>query len=233
MMRTQGGISVHHKLKHEYPGTVRNGKRTVGGNQRHLDSKTLQHCGCGAVAATDLVRYLYLYAESHDSDIFSGVPDGTVLPVPVYDLCVKRMRRRFIPVTYPVGTTGFALAIGLNRYFRCCNLPLKARWGVGKGDIWQEIGRMLRNDLPVILSVGNQFPCFWRKDGAAIYRQAGDTQKAGQIHSHYVTVLAMDEQWLKISSWGNEYYLSKEEFLRYRTEESLKLLCNIVSIRRI
>lgn len=225
---------MQQKLKHEYPGTVRGGKRTVGGNQRHLDSKTLQHCGCGVVAVTDLVRYLHLYHASGSSDVFSGVPREAVIPVPVYDLCVKRMRRQFIPVTYPVGTTGFALAIGLNRYFRCYDLPLKARWGVKKDEVWQEIDRMLDDDLPVILSVGNRFPCFWKKDGAAVYRRVGGAmEKAGQLHAHYVTVLEMDDRWLKIASWGKEYFLSKEEFLRYRDENSLNLLCNIVSIRRL
>ena len=222
------------ELKHAYPGTVRAGKHTLGGNQRTLNDKTLQHCGCGAVAATDLVRYLHLYHDGCRTDFFCGIPEERELPIPVYDLCVKRMRRRFVPVTYPLGTTGFALAIGLNRYFRSYEIPLKARWGVGKDEIWQEIGRMLADDLPVILSVGNQFPRFWRKDGAAVQRCVGDTmQDAGQIHAHYVTVLEMDDQRLRISSWGKEYYLKKEEFLRYRTYESLSLLCNIVSIRRL
>lgn len=221
------------RLQHTYPGVKRPEGTSVGGNQTLLRSKVLQRCGCGVVAALDLVRYLHLHEPACRTDFFTGVDDAAYLPLPVYDLCALRMQRGYVPALYPVGTTGFSLAGGLNRYFRRYGLPLKAGWGVAKEQLWEEIGRMLSEDLPVILSVGNRFPCFWRKDGAALYRRVGDAMKeSSRIHAHYVTVLGMDEQWLKVASWGREYYLAKGEFLRYRNEESLNLLCNVVSIRR-
>lgn len=225
---------MRYGLKHIYPGVVRSGRASVGGSQNLLKSKTLQDCGCGVVAALDLVRYLHLYDPYCCTDFFTGIEDTNNLSLPVYDLCAQRMRRSYIPVIHPVGTTGFSIAGGLNRYFRRYDLPLKAYWGVAKSEIWQEIQRMLEDDLPVILSVGNQFPRFWRKDGAALYCRVGDAMKESvRIHAHYVTVLGMDDEWLKVSSWGREYYLSKDEYLRYRNKESINLLCNIVSVRRV
>lgn len=220
-------------LKNTYPGIGRPGRVSLGGSQRLLVNKWLQHCGCGVVAALDLVRYLHLYHSDHQTDFFTGVPNTAELPEPVYDLCAQRMYRNFVPVLYPVGTTGFSLAGGLNRYFMRYGLPLKAHWGVPKDRIWQEIRTMLDQDLPVILSVGNQFPKFWQKNGAALHRRSGEELKeAARVHAHYVVVVGMDEKWLRISSWGREYFLSRDEFIRYRNEESMSLLCNIVCLRR-
>lgn len=221
-------------LKGSYPGVICNGRISVGGSQSLLKNKVLEHCGCGVVAALDLVRYLHLNHPACRTSFFTGVSDDTGLSQPLYDLCIQRMHSGYIPVIYPVGTAGFSLAAGLNRYFRRYGLPLEARWGVAKEMLWQEIGRMLTDDLPVILSVGNSIPLLWRKDGVALYRRVGDTMKqARHIHAHYVTVLGIDEKWLKVTSWGREYDLSKDEFLRYRNKESMNLLCNIVSIRYI
>lgn len=225
---------MNYGLQHIYPGVSKGDGTSVGGSQTLLKSAVLQRCGCGVVAALDLVRYLHLYETGCRTDFFTGVEDVNTLPLPVYDLCAQRMRRTYVPVIYPIGTTGFSLAGGIDRYFRHYGLPWQAHWGVAKGVLWQEIGRMLSDDLPVILSVGNQLPRFWRRDGAALYRRVGDAKYASaRIHAHYVTVLEMDEKWLKVASWGREYYLSKEEFLRYRDRESVNLLCNIVSIHRI
>ena len=220
-------------LQHDYPGVAKDGHTSFGGNQRWLDSKALQHCGCGLVAALDLMRYLHLYAGADCSGIFAGIGETTGLPQSLYNLCAQRMRRSYIPILYPIGTTGFSLTAGLNRCFREYKLPYTARWGVKKEVLWQEIAAMLQQDLPVILSVGNRVPCFWRKSGVALCRPVGETMReAARAHAHFVTVVGMDEKWLRVSSWGREYYLSKEEFLHYRKEESLELLCNIVLICR-
>ena len=220
-------------LKSVYPGIRQAGRVSFGGNQRQLKSAVLQHCGCGVVATLDLIRYLHLYHPDCRTDFFAGVADTPDLPEPVYDLCAQRMRH-FVPVLYPIGSTGFSLAAGLNRYFKRHNVPLKASWGVSKDRIWQEIEDMLERDLPVILSVGNQFPVFWKKKGAQLYRRSGEALKQSvHVHAHYVTVVGIDDAWLRISSWGQEYYLAREEFLRYRDKESMNLLCNIVCLRHI
>lgn len=224
---------MEYALQHAYPGIVKNGRTSFGGSQRWLDSAALQHCGCGLVAVLDLVRYLHLYAGATCSGIFTGIDETPGLPQPLYNLCAQRMRCSYVPILYPIGTTGFSLAAGLNRCFREYKLPYAASWGVKKEALWQEIGVMLQQDLPVILSVGNRFPRFWKEGGVALCRPTeGTMREVVQTHAHFVTVVGMDEKWLRVSSWGREYYLSREEFFRYRKEESLGFLCNIVLIRR-
>ena len=202
-------------LQHTYPGIGREGAHSYGGNQRWLRDKTMQHCGCGVVAALDLVRYLHLYRDGFSADFFTGVDDSPAVSRSLYDLCAQRMRS-YIPVIYPVGTTGFGLASGLNRYFRRYDLPLQASWGLSAKKLWQEMETMLSDDLPVILSVGNRFPRVWSKEALCLYRRSSDgsIQEGARIHTHFFTVTGMDEQWLRVSSWGSEYYIKKEEFFR-------------------
>lgn len=218
------------RLLHPYPGVSRAGTVSLGGSQRWLASAAMRRCGCGVVAALDLVRYLHLYRPGFRSSFFTGVEDTRALPLPVYDLCAQRMRRSYIPVIYPFGTTGLSVVAGLNRYFRRYGLPLRARWGVPKARLWDQVRQQLADDLPVILSIGNRFPKLWEKKGAALHRKKPDNSMYEATHTkaHFVTVLGMDDEWLRITSWGREYYLSKAEFRRYCDTVSLSLLCNMV-----
>ena len=43
-----------------------------------------------------------------------------------------------------------------------------------------------------------------------------------------MTVTGMDEDWLCVSSWGNRYYISREEYRRYVRRHSSYLFSNIV-----
>ena len=78
-------------LQHPYPGVGREGAHSYGGNQRWLRDKAMQHCGCGVVAALDLVRYLHLYRDGFSTDFFVGVDDVSAVSRPLYDLCTQRM----------------------------------------------------------------------------------------------------------------------------------------------
>lgn len=224
---------MRHSLTHDYPGVGSGRNPGYGGNQRWLRDENMQHCGCGVIAALDLVRYLHLYRPGFRSPFFTGTEDDAVLPRPVYDLCAQRMRRSFVPILPPIGTNGLSLAAGLNRYFRRYRLPMTARWGVPAGELWQQIGTMLDSDLPVILSVGNRFPRFWSKDAVSLYRpdpQEG-SEAAARIHGHFIVVTGMDARWLRVSSWGRMYYINKEEFSRYCRKDSLSLLCNMILLQ--
>ena len=221
-------------LKEIYPGVELSSGTTFGGNQRNLKNRTLQRCGCGVVAALDLVRYIHLYRDSCHTTFFTGIDDVLFLPLAVYDLCAMRMQRNFIPAVYPVGTTVFSLTAGLNRYFRRYHIPLQASWGVSKVSLWVEMERMLSQNLPVILAIGHQFSGLRAEDGLQLYRYQGERMaKATYARAHYVTVVAISEKWLKISSWGQVYYISREKFLRYRERASLPVLCNIVRLQEV
>ena len=86
--------------------------------------------------------------------------------------------------------------------------------------------------MPVILSIGRNFPRVWRNVETAFYtpgRESGPP--ACSTNAHFVTVTAMDEDYLTVSSWGHPYRLSREEFDAYRREASASLLCTILDVR--
>jgi len=83
---------------------------------------------------------------------------------------------------------------------------------------------------PFAVFVG--FPRVWRNVETAFYtpgRESGPP--ACSTNAHFVTVTAMDEDYLTVSSWGHPYRLSREEFDAYRREASASLLCTILDVR--
>ena len=88
-------------------------------------------------------------------------------------------------------------------------------------------------DIPVILAVGPNFPLFWQKNNLPFYRREldGTLVKSCTARAHYVVVTGMDEEWLRISSWGREYYINREEYMAYGRKHSLPILNSIAVIR--
>ena len=93
---------------------------------------------------------------------------------------------------------------------------------------------MLRQDIPVIMSVGPNFPQIWGKRRVRFYVQSGPdgfTPAAG-ARQHYFTVTGMDENWLRISSWGRLYYLNRREFEEYVHQYSTGFASNILLVEK-
>ena len=134
-----------------------------------------------------------------------------------------------------LGINGFMLAGGLNLFFRRYSLPYRASWGIGSGRLFEQIELQLVQDIPVILSVGPNFPLFWQKNELTFYAafSDGSLRPSCRIKAHYVTVTGIDEKCLKISSWGREYYIDREEYMSYIRRHSGSLVSNIVKIRSV
>ena len=191
--------------------------------------KVMRRCGCGIVAAVDLLLYLHRYHKPFP--IFSEM--GDELSQEVYEELLQSLRRKYFPLFYPVGMNGISLAFGLNRIFRKSGLSLRARWDMSERKLWSRMEEMLLRDMPVILSIGPNFPKLWKKGKETLYRLDGDERRAAaETVAHYVTVTGMDDKWLRVSSWGKEYYLSREEYERFRADISSALVSNIVYIQR-
>lgn len=119
----------------------------------------------------------------------------------------------------------------MNRCFRDCGLPLRARWGALPGSFWQTIHQMLARDIPVILCIGINFPLPWGKASLPLYTPEGESfRQACTTRAHYVTVTGMGEEWLQILSWGRELYIRREELDRYRHRHSCGFYSNILCI---
>ncbi len=219
-------------LSHELPTVEQDGRLLYGGNQALSVSKTMRECGCGAVGVLNLLLYLSRY---HGVRIerLASLTQADPVPSAEFDRCALELSHRYLPLIPHHGINGLLLALGVNRIFHRDDLPYRARWGVSAGRFWSSIETMLRQDLPVILSIGPNFPLFWQQNDLQLYqRRGGSYIPAGKTRAHYVTVSAIDDEWLRVSSWGREYYLSRREYTNYVHAHSMRLVSNILYIEK-
>ncbi|MGM9661862.1 MAG: hypothetical protein ACI3WR_02080 [Oscillospiraceae bacterium] len=220
------------ELQHPYPGVGKGEGVSYGGDQRRCGDGVMRRCGCGVVCAADLLLYLHRHHPGCRMAPFRSVPEEGPLTQQQYDALTRRLRRGYFPLVYPFGLNGLTLAAGLNLFFRRYGVPYTARWGAGRGRLWQAAGEMLAQDLPVILAVGPNLPRFWEKQSLRLYRgQTPPYVPAGRVRAHFLTVTAMDGEWLRISSWGAAYHLRRAEFEDYVRRYSSGLVSDLLYLR--
>lgn len=223
------------ELRHPYIQVEDRGLPSYGGSQRKGRYTHMRRWGCGVIAGADLLFYLSRHHAGCKAGIFADAPSSGPVSIDWYNDHIDELRRRFLPVIPYHGINGLALAFGLNCYFRKYDIPLRARWGIRAGKLWNRIDQLLADDIPVIFSIGQSFPRFWSKDKLGFY-PAPDrehNQPAARTRAHYVTVTGADEQWLRISSWGKEYYINKTEFCDYVSQHSSTILSSILNLREV
>ncbi len=222
---------MEHALRHPYLRVSGPGGVTYGGSQRRGRAAHMRRWGCGVIAAADLMLYLSLHRPGCRGTLFAGAPPAEEIDLDWYNDRADRLRRRWLPVIPWHGINGLALAFGVSVCLRRQGIPLHARWGVRPGRLWARIDRLLDADIPVVLSIGGGFPCFWKKDRLPLYPAPEKCAPAARTSAHYVIVTGADENWLRISSWGRCYYINKAEYCLYTERCSAGLLCNILDIR--
>ena len=223
------------QLKNPYVSVSNGPLVSYGGNQMSSENKTERSVGCGVVAALDLVLYLSHYHLSSDHNgIKMLFPEQWPLDQRQYLSLLRLFRKKYIPLIPGHGINGLSLALGLNALFLKHRLPFLAVWGVPYAKLWSSIREMLEQDIPVVFSVGPNFPAFWRHEKLRFYVQRTDGAyvPGPQTHAHYVTITGMDEEWLRISSWGKKYYISRREYIEYVRKHSTRLVSNILYIRK-
>lgn len=219
-------------LRYPYVSVEKNGVISYGGSQTWSDSKVMRRCGCGVVGGMDLLIYLSKYHRECRSDVFPDELLWDVIREEEYDKYSKKLSRGYLPLMPPFGMNGLTLVLGLNLCFRRFGMPMRAQWGVRRSELWQSIEKMLSEDIPVILSIGPNFPRVWENNKAALYvKQCDDhPHRAASTHSHFLTVTGIDEDWLQVSSWGRKYYISRGEYEEYVSRYSNGVLSSIVYI---
>ena len=222
------------ELKHAYPSVEKDGGSSYGGNQAWYPGTTMRRSGCGVVAAMDLLLYLHRNREGCRTEAFSKVPKNGPIPLAMYNLLSDHLRRKYFLVIPCLGMNGLTISAGLNGYFRSNHLPLRANWAVWGENIWENVEQMLLDDLPVILAIGQNAPFFWMKHKVRLYGKVSEEkyQPACAVKAHYVTITGMDQCWLRVSSWGKEYYINREELERYIQRYSSYLFSNIVFLKK-
>lgn len=218
---------MEHKLKHPYISVVKDGVRSYGGRQQWSDRWDLRKCGCGAIAMTDLALYLVRHHGMDGPDL----PDPA--PLADYDRLCSKLQLKYLPMVPPAGIIGPTLAAGISLYCRIHKIPLQAVWGVRVKNFWSAMADMLDRDLPVIISVGQNVPRIWENQKLDLYRQTGDGcyTAVSRVRAHYMTVTAMDDTWLTVSSWGKQFYIHRGEYEEYGRRHSLALVNNLVWLR--
>ena len=209
-------------LRRPYPRVRKDDLLTYGGSQMLSNSALIRGCGCGPVAALDLLHYLC------DED---NMPP---LPIDRYNAELVSLCRSYFPLIPHSGINGLMLALGCNRLFHSRRLPYRAVWAISGNRLWERVREMLANDLPVILSIGPNFPAVWKKDRLPFYsrRDNGSFVRSSSAKSHYVSVTGLDDEWARIASWGREYYIRRSEYDDFVRRHSSHVFSNILYLKR-
>ena len=214
-------------LSHDLFEIVTDRAKYYGASQYLLENGREQTCGCGIAGAVDVILYRralktgeYTFSEQEYLDTAKSI-------------------RKYIPIIPGRGVNSFLLASGLNRYFRKNGIDLRARWKLTRLKKWEILEKMLENDIPVILAIGNNFPLVWGKKKLNLY--VPDTKKTDQgekvykkqqgVNGHFVVVTSIEDNCLTVSSWGRKYYINVDEYNRYVSKHSIHLYSNILVIK--
>ena len=208
--------------------------RSYGGAQQFSENAMIRRCGCGIVAATDLLLYLCRQNAPDDIPVFHKLLQEDPLPLSTYNDCILWMNQHYFPMIPYAGINGLMLMAGMQKFFLDYKLPCAARWCLAQSGLWERTERMLRQDIPVILAVGPNFPLLWRNERVQFYVKTADGKyrPAAGAKSHFFTVTGMDDSWLQISSWGHKFYFNRWEFSNYVRKNTLGFVNNILLIER-
>lgn len=205
---------------------------SCGGNQRLFENPSMRGYGCGIVCAADLLCYLARTRPLWATPYTGPRPPAEISPQAYERLC-SRLRRDFLPIIPCLGKTGPDLAAGLNLYFSRYGIALRARWCVSREKLFPRVEEMLSRDLPAIISVGANFPLFWGRHRVNLYsrRPDGSLVPAASTRAHFMTVTGLDEGFLRVSSWGSEYFISRREYMDYVRGHGSSVTSNIMYLR--
>lgn len=221
-------------LQHPYISVALRSGTSYGGGQQLSKNAMIRRCGCGVIAAADLLLYLSRFHPHGAVDYFAGLLEDRPIPLPIYDRCIQNLNRGYFPMIPCAGINGVMLMAGMELFFRRHGMPYTARWCFLPGLMWVRVEEMLRADLPIIMSVGPNFPLIWGDRRVRFFVRSPDGRliPSSGAKSHFFTVTGMDDNWLRISSWGRCYYLNRQEFEEYALRYSTTFACNILLIEQ-
>lgn len=234
------------ELKHPFIQVKEKEQVSFGGNQNWFPEKRLAYYGCGLVSAGDIILYLTRYGRIPVTSITRQVKGQKIIEQTEYLDYQRKLSRRFFYVSYLIrGIAGPMLAVGFNLMSLIYKSPYKATWGVPSGEIHMAVTKMLEKDIPVLFSVGANFPLIWRKKGVNLYQKMPAEHETetdsfhlvccGSTLKHYMTITGIfydgkNGELLRVSSWGKEYYIRWKEYEDYIRHESSILFSNMLYI---
>lgn len=216
----------------------------------------IHHYGCGLMAASDLFMY---WTMAHSFNKQSPAVDalekeGTLLQKDYMDF-VQYIRERYLYVIPKLGVPNIALLLAINSYALCHHIPYKAHlsYVINERKALRKIVHMIKSDLPVILLIGMPVPPILyeklhkdKKIGIPFYKRKEESGKITytvadpHVKGHYVTIIGIvihqeaqaskEKVMLKISSWGEVYYISWLEYCQYEMRHGIELQGSFISL---
>lgn len=223
---------INSKIRHPYLSVNKSENGSYGGSQTWFENQIIRQGGCGLIGAADVLLYLGLYKKGCQTKYLLSLEfDTGKIRYQEYETYVRRMFFYFPVIPY-FGIPGWMLPLGFQRYFLKHRIQLRARWGVRPKSLREKMNEMLQMDIPVLLSIGPNFPFPFGKHKLQLYRRtrSGNYLEAQKTNAHYVVVTGIEGEWIHISSWGREYYIHWDEYREYVKKYSNYLFSNICYI---
>lgn len=213
---------TENSLKSEYVSVASGKAKTFGGSQSFfLERKGLINSfknkgGCGIVAICDFVSYL------SGNKAFSSSND--------YIKYFNSIARSILWIPTPLGLTFIHQLIGLKHMLIKNNIHKVLYWGFSRRKLYIRINRMLSNDIPVILCIPRLIGPRQKERSLPFYRLFDNDsfREVTKVNGHFVTVTGIvsdgDNKYLEISSWGQKYYISFDEYMAFTKKTPMSLL---------
>lgn len=215
-----GIMTYEYKLKKDFLRVVEGQNSFYGGAQEWSQRKNVKGYGCGVVACANVLLH------------WLDSPKGEISKEQ-YIKYAKALRCKFLPVIPRFGINGILMALGMNVCLLFKRAGAFAYWGCFRWNIFKHIERMLSEDIPVVLAAGPNWPNLFGNHRLNMYMKSGEEYRiSGSMRAHYVTVTAMDEEWMTVSSWGRKYYINRNEYTEYVKKYSNYLFSSILVIKK-
>lgn len=263
----QANNSVIELTNPNYVPVIKDSATYYGGSQmwfpeNHWYSKdyVLHNYGCGTIATADMFLYLALQNKSLQSPETEIALQGTdQVNYENYDPYVRRINDQYTKTLRILAVLGPKIASAINSYSAAFGLGYQAfwKWSLTYYDMLETMEEMLKQDIPVILSIGPNTPNLWGKKGIPFYERKEieylENEEASSeaskpyyykvvqqsVNGHYVTVTGIIKDdvagriMLRISSWGKQYYINYEEYRDYVENTSGTFTSSIVQVKKM
>ena len=220
-------------LKHPYISVAYEGGNSFGGSQRLSGNSTLASCGCGVIAAADLLLYISAWHKGH-CYLEMDPERANSIKVDAYRDWVNWLRKKYFPLIPHFGMNGLGLMAGMQLFFKHHALPYSCVWCLSDRNLWEKVREMLDNDIPVIMSIGPNFPRVWKHGAVNLYskKENGEYVATSSVKAHFITVTAIDDEWLEVSSWGRVHYINRRKYEEFVSKYSAAFVSNILYVKK-
>lgn len=181
-------------------------KTFYGGRQNWWNGKHKWLCnyGCGVVAMADLQSYILGKTEFEYDE---------------YIAYIEQMYKKYYHYMFALGVPFWKMVVGFFRYMLKNKKRVFSWWGptLSKKKLQQMIYDMLKDNKPIPAA----YYVYLKFNGLMLYRYNETSKKlseAQKIRSHYFVITGIVKingvLHLKISSWGDVYYINFKKWLK-------------------